>query len=104
MPLHEIIRVLAEMPATPISLSNLYKFGNNPDVDGQIASAQFLHRELPIRFAQRVQELSELPLGLSSQRGVAETCDLYRTCVSEIFSLPRPNCPSSQVLALELSF
>jgi len=42
---------------------------------------------------QRVQELSALPLGLSSQPGIQEIRDLYKFCLSSILASEEPSDP-----------
>lgn len=49
-------------------------FGSNP-IDRQLLlSAQFLHKELPVRLAHRVAELENLPYGLSGKVPVLKVC------------------------------
>jgi len=75
-------------------------------------ASQFLSEELPIRLAHRVQELNELPDGLSEFASVKKVADWYaqsfevstvhNICViislltrtQEITELPRPNLPA----------
>ena len=42
-------------------------FGANPIERQLLLSAQFLHKELPVRLAHRVAELENLPFGLSAK-------------------------------------
>ena len=42
-------------------------FGQNPIERQLMISAQFLHKELPVRLAHRVAELENLPFGLSAK-------------------------------------
>ena len=49
---------------TGVSLKYMLDFGANPIQHQMILSAQFLHRELPVRLAHRVAELENLPYGL----------------------------------------
>lgn len=52
---------------TGVSLKYMLDFGANP-IDRQLLlSAQFLHKELPVRLAHRVAELENLPYGLSAK-------------------------------------
>jgi pyruvate dehydrogenase kinase 2/3/4 len=47
-------------------------FGQNP-IDRQLLlSAQFLHKELPVRLAHRVAELENLPYGLSAKKPILQ--------------------------------
>lgn len=59
---------------TGVSLKYMLDFGNNP-IDRQLTlSAQFLHKELPVRLAHRVAELENLPYGLSSKKDIMKVC------------------------------
>lgn len=84
------IRNLAGQAATPISLRDLYKYGSSPSPAQQLRNAQFLHRELPIRMAQRVAELQQLPYGLSEQRDVHDVLNWYRQYTAVMALAPRP--------------
>ena len=56
-----------------------------------LRAAQFLHHELPIRFAHRVLELQSLPHGLGETPSVRKVCEWYRTSFQEIKSTPVPH-------------
>ena len=59
-------------------------FGSNP-IDRQLLlSAQFLHKELPVRLAHRVAELENLPYGLSSKPQVLKVRDWYVESFSDL--------------------
>jgi len=90
------ICLLANSPPTPISLSKLFEIGNDFTEDGQIRYAQLLHRELPLRFSQRIEELRALPHGLSTLSGVADTRTLYKQCVEAIVNAEFPRDQASQ--------
>jgi pyruvate dehydrogenase kinase 2/3/4 len=55
---------------TGVSLKYMLDFGSNPIERQLLLSAQFLHRELPVRLAHRVAELENLPYGLSCKPSV----------------------------------
>eukprot|EP01047_Picozoa_sp_COSAG01_P101968 COSAG01_NODE_31623_length_594_cov_1.042424_2_plen_117_part_01 len=55
------IRQMAALTATPVSLQDLFKYGSCVSEKQRRANARFLHRELPLRIAQRVHELAMLP-------------------------------------------
>lgn len=67
---------------TGVSLKYMLDFGNNP-IDRQLLlSAQFLHKELPVRLAHRVAELENLPYGLSAKRAILQASQRSRVlCV-----------------------
>jgi len=52
---------------TGVSLKYMLDFGSNPIQRQLVLSAQFLHKELPVRLAHRVAELENLPYGLSTK-------------------------------------
>jgi hypothetical protein len=45
----------------------MMEFGSRPTERNLLLSAQFLHKELPIRIARRAFELEYLPFGLSNK-------------------------------------
>lgn len=55
---------------TGVSLKYMLDFGANPIERQLLLSAQFLHKELPIRLAHRVAELENLPYGLSAKSSI----------------------------------
>jgi len=81
---------LAAKPATAVSLKQLWRVGHNPTPEQSLLNAQFLRRELSVRFAQRAMQLSALPLGLSDHRAVQEAADIYRQITALLLSSPSP--------------
>lgn len=59
---------------TGVSLKYMMDFGSIPTKRNLLLSAQFLHKELPIRLAHRVTELENLPLGLSHKPPILKVC------------------------------
>ena len=57
---------------TGVSLKYMLDFGSKPIERQLILSAQFLHKELPVRLAHRVAELENLPYGLSTKPHVVK--------------------------------
>lgn len=53
------------------------EFGSKPTPRNLLFSAQFLHKELPIRIARRALELETLPYGLSLKPAVLKVRDWY---------------------------
>ncbi|KAK7388074.1 hypothetical protein VNO78_22879 [Psophocarpus tetragonolobus] len=62
---------------TGVSLRYMTEFGSNPTDTNLLLSAQFLHKELPIRIARRAIELHTLPHGLSYMPPVLKVKDWY---------------------------
>ena len=64
------VRRWAAMKQTGVSLRYMTEFGSRPTPRNLLISAQFLHKELPIRVARRAVELESLPYGLSLKPAV----------------------------------
>ncbi|XP_031396058.1 pyruvate dehydrogenase (acetyl-transferring) kinase, mitochondrial isoform X1 [Punica granatum] len=62
------------MKQTGVSLKYMMEFGSRPTDRNLLISAQFLHKELPIRIARRAIELESLPYGLSEKPAVLKKC------------------------------
>jgi hypothetical protein len=58
------------MRQTGVSLRYMTEFGARPTHRNLLLSAQFLHKELPIRIARRALDLESLPFGLSKKPAV----------------------------------
>ncbi len=63
-------------------------FGANPIERQLLLSAQFLHKELPVRLAHRVAELENLPFGLSAKTPVLKVSWQAWQPLSVMFSFP----------------
>lgn len=73
---------------TGVSLKYMLDFGANP-IDRQLLlSAQFLHKELPVRLAHRVAELENLPYGLSAKSSILKVRDWYVESFKELRLFP----------------
>ncbi|KAJ5881530.1 uncharacterized protein N7529_000202 [Penicillium soppii] len=88
--LMETIRHYASFPATGVSLRQMVQFGDRPSTGTLFRASQFLSEELPIRLAHRVQDLGELPDGLSEMPSIKKVQDWYAQSFEEIIALPRP--------------
>lgn len=71
---------------TGVSLKYMLDFGANPIERQLLLSAQFLHKELPVRLAHRVAELENLPYGLSSKSAILKVRDWYVESFEELRS------------------
>ncbi|CAL5220332.1 g2325 [Coccomyxa viridis] len=69
---------------TGVSLKYMLDFGANPIERQLLLSAQFLHKELPVRLAHRVAELENLPFGLSAKVPVLKVRDWYVESFKEL--------------------
>lgn len=72
---------------TGVALKYMLDFGANPIERQLILSAQFLHKELPVRLAHRVAELENLPYGLSTKSSILRVRDWYVESFKDLRSL-----------------
>jgi pyruvate dehydrogenase kinase 2/3/4 len=86
--LREQISKLARKKQTAVTLSDLYKYSRANTDQQRIYNARFLQRELPIRFAQRVEQLGSLPHGMSAQRNIIALRDIYARICGDIGAMP----------------
>ncbi|KAJ8434795.1 hypothetical protein Cgig2_033745 [Carnegiea gigantea] len=78
----------ASLKQTGVTLKYMMEFGSRPTPRNLLRSAQFLHKELPIRIARRVLELENLPYGLSSKPAVLKVRDWYLDSFRDLRSFP----------------
>lgn len=76
------------MKQTGVSLKYMMDFGSKPTDKYLLISAQFLHKELPIRIARRAIELESLPYGLSDKPAVLKVRDWYLDSFRDLRSYP----------------
>jgi pyruvate dehydrogenase kinase 2/3/4 len=86
---------LATQPCTPLSLSDMYKYAsknvNSKNYAPQrLRNAQFLHKELPIRVAQRAVDLLTLPHGLNKTPQVQKIAHAYLRYLKNLIEFPCP--------------
>ncbi|MCO5603038.1 hypothetical protein L7F22_057181 [Adiantum nelumboides] len=73
----EDIYKCSQKKQTGVSLKYMMDFGAFPTKKNLLVSAQFLHKELPVRLAHRVIELENLPYGLSEKAPVLKSEVLF---------------------------
>ena len=89
MPLLEArIAALARQRATAVSLRDLYQYGHRPSPRVRLQSAIFLQRELPIRMAQRIEELRTLPFGLKHSKPICDVTAWYSSFIESLIEMP----------------
>ncbi|KAL3505552.1 hypothetical protein ACH5RR_030934 [Cinchona calisaya] len=76
------------MKQNGVSLRYMMEFGSRPTDRNLLISAQFLHKELPIRIARRAIELEFLPYGLSLKPAVLKVRDWYLESFRDLRSFP----------------
>lgn len=99
--INEDVLRAAQEKQTGVSLHTLLTFGraaeaepakgDHPVRDATVlTSSQFLHKELPIRLAQRMVELEHLPGGLSGTPSVRHVSSWYVSSFNDIRAHPLP--------------
>lgn len=81
---------------TGVSLKYMLDFGANPIERQLTLSAQFLHKELPVRLAHRVAELENLPYGLSAKSNILKVRDWYVDSFKELRQFPQIRDPTDE--------
>ncbi|XP_057963144.1 pyruvate dehydrogenase (acetyl-transferring) kinase, mitochondrial isoform X1 [Malania oleifera] len=84
----EEVQRWAGMKQTGVSLRYMMEFGSRPTERNLLISAQFLHKELPIRLARRALDIEGLPYGLSQKPAVLKVRDWYLDSFRDLRSFP----------------
>ena len=85
------LQKLASQKCTPLSLKDMYKYAVDVnDLAQRLRNAQFLHRELPIRIAQRAYDLLTLPHGLSEALPIRQVAHVYLRYLEKFQNFPVP--------------
>ena len=95
------LKALASKRSTALSLAQMYRYASSDVHTGQrLRNAQFLHRELQIRLAQRVIELQTLPCGLGR---TGEILDVIHTYLRYLQRLSDFQCPQTDEEEMEFT-
>lgn len=81
---------LASQKPTPLRLADMYKYGTGTDLAQRLRNAQFLHKELQIRIAQRAVDLLTLPHGLSEATPIRHVASMYLEYLLKFQQIPSP--------------
>ncbi|CAI0467593.1 unnamed protein product [Linum tenue] len=84
------------MKQNGVSLRYMMEFGSKPSLRNLLISAQFLHKELPIRIARRVMDLETLPYGLSHKPAVLKVRDWYLDSFRDLRLFPEIKDPNDE--------
>lgn len=84
------LQALASQRPTPLRLADMYKYGNSSNAEQRLRNAQFLHRELPIRIAQRAVDLLTLPHGLNQAAPIRQVANMYLRYLDQLQAMPPP--------------
>lgn len=75
----------------PVSLQDLFRFTKSRDPQQRLRNANYLHSELPIRLAQRIEEIKKFPYGLDKKSTILETRLLYEDSFNKIVTSRKPS-------------
>ena len=89
MSLLNLISKIGSRSITPLSLKYMCRQSKNITPKKLINHANFLHKELPIRLAQRVIDLYKLPYGLPKIGSTKKVIDLYVSSFSKIHNFKK---------------
>lgn len=93
----EELQNLAAMRCTPLSLKDMYKYAVDfSNSEQRLRNAQFLHKELPIRIAQRAVDLLTLPHGLSQVLAIRQIAHVYLLYLEKFQEIPVPTTPEEE--------
>ena len=81
---------LARQPMTSLSLNDLYRVASSPTDEQNLLNAQFVRRELPIRYAHRCAQLRNLPFGLAADERIEHAARTYEHQAEALFLHPKP--------------
>lgn len=95
----EVVR-WGSMKQTGVTLRYMMEFGSRPTERNLLLSAQFLQKELPIRFARRAIELESLPFGLSNKPAILKVPSLSTPSMPP---MPLPPLSLSMLLQINLA-
>jgi len=85
----EELQILAARKPIPLSLTDMFRYAS-AHPSQRLINAQFLHRELPTRIAQRTIDLLTLPHGLSKTRQVRNIAHKYLKYLHQLKVSPMP--------------
>ena len=93
----EALQNLASMRCTPLSLKDMYKYAVDfANSEQRLRNAQFLHKELPIRIAQRAVDLLTLPHGLSESLSIRKIAHVYLLYLEKFQEFAVPTTPEEE--------
>ena len=82
---------LASQKPTPVRLKDMEMYACSPSDSAQrLRNAQFLHKELPIRMAQRAMDLLTLPHGLNETSAIRQVALVYLKYIEKFQNMAPP--------------
>ncbi|GKY95629.1 hypothetical protein MPSEU_000524200 [Mayamaea pseudoterrestris] len=92
----DALHALASQTPTPLSLADMFKYASSVSQDQRLYNAQFLHKELAIRLAQRAVDLMTLPLGLADAESIRQVARLYLQYIKQLQEMAPPKTPAQE--------
>jgi pyruvate dehydrogenase kinase 2/3/4 len=92
----DIIRAYAKKETHRVTVRQMFQIGHG--AASRLASAQFLHREIPIRLAKRISDLQSLPFGLSNTAQIKEITRLYRKSFAATTAIDTPQTAADEAI------
>ena len=86
----EEIRALASLRSTPLRMADLYRYASTGNKQ-RLRNAQFLHKELPIRIAQRAVDLLTLPHSLRETVQIRIVSTYFLRFLKRLREFPLPS-------------
>lgn len=84
------IKTLATIPENTITQKDLIGMKNIPYKNRILTATQFLHNEMPIRFARRIVDLEDLPFNIYQNDPITNISECYSESLEDILNLPYP--------------
>lgn len=79
-----------------VSLQTLINFGKNPTRQAIVLSAVFLHQELRVRLAHRINDLNHMPYGLNEMSACIKVKEWYMMSYNELRLAPKPDSDEAE--------
>ena len=83
------VKEVSRMTANPLKLSYVCNYGKMGQKE-IITHTKFLHKEIPIRLSQRIEDLHQLPHDLSKNKSMQEIYELYMNSFQKLHSYKTP--------------
>ena len=83
------VKEVSRITANPLKLSYVCNYGKMGQKE-IITHTKFLHKEIPIRLSQRIEDLHQLPHDLSKNKSMQEIYELYMNSFQKLHSYKTP--------------
>uniref|UniRef100_A0A6C0EKJ5 [pyruvate dehydrogenase (acetyl-transferring)] kinase n=1 Tax=viral metagenome TaxID=1070528 RepID=A0A6C0EKJ5_9ZZZZ len=84
------INLLSKKPQNSINLNSLTEYGNLQNKEKVVQASQYLHNELPIRFAHKIKDLDSLPYDLYKNPYINTIRNWYISSFQDIINIKHP--------------